>query len=509
MEQLMHSRQIELLKEKHENWAYGAPPALSRVLSELQFKSGGGIMDFQRYKADFLTFLQSHEPMLLDILNGSEKKPTTIAALAVYGYTAAAAVAGETAEQALQMFGDSYDARERRLFGPIYGSLNESAKDCLRMYITEHGMSSGSSAWGELEKQYVSQTDVGRQAALTALNSNKLTIDGDPQEYYQNLRLSAAAYDAMRTDGGKHCEDDFKRMVMANLPDQYKIIGNFMKYIGATTAGIIAAISDVWADTKSTVTPIRHERTAGVPGAMIAMAARAELPGTRKCIYEFCIRPNSKHTIEQCWDRRAALERFQTVTQSKQQQYSNYGAYPAQQQYASSHGSAVQQQYAPNSQHNVYQPDYYHSDQYSHDARQQQWFQPTRVQAQSAQPAANYAYTTSYPSTCHGGVAYAPATSSTGTEQPGEHVPLLHFPLRNGHGPLRFPVRNEQYCARDTYHGRAQKVVAIASYASHTGVQRLDCKTYGGDVSISNTLYDNIGNNNSGMTNNYELLAKR
>jgi hypothetical protein len=98
------------------------------------------------------------------------------------------------------------------------------------MYIAEHGMSSGSSAWSALEKQYFPQTDVGRQAALIALNNSKLTIDGDPQEYYQNLRLQQlmmlCALMTMRTDGGKHCEDDFKRIVMANLPDQYKVIVN-------------------------------------------------------------------------------------------------------------------------------------------------------------------------------------------------------------------------------------------------------------------------------------------
>jgi hypothetical protein len=251
MEQLVHPRQIEILNKKH---AYGAPPEPSRLFSELQLKPGAGIMAFQHYKADFLAFLQSQDPMLLDVLIGTEKKPTTIAALAVYGYTAATAAADETPEQALQMFRDSYDRRERYLFGLIYSSLNESTKDCLRIYIAKYGMSSGSSAWGELEKQYFPQTNVGRQAALMALNNSKLNTVGDPEEYYQNLRLSAAAYDAMRTDGGKHCEDDFKRIVMANLPEQYKIIGTTMKHTGATTAGIIAAISDVWAETKLSVT---------------------------------------------------------------------------------------------------------------------------------------------------------------------------------------------------------------------------------------------------------------
>jgi hypothetical protein len=106
MEQLVHPRQIEILKEKHVNWAYGAPPEPSRLLSELQLKPGAGIMAFQHYKADFLAFLQSHDPMLLDVLIGTEKKPTTIAVLAVYGYTAATAAADETPEQALQMFRD-------------------------------------------------------------------------------------------------------------------------------------------------------------------------------------------------------------------------------------------------------------------------------------------------------------------------------------------------------------------------------------------------------------------
>jgi hypothetical protein len=96
MAHCMHPRQIEILREKHENWAYGAPPAPPRLLSELPICSGAGIMAFQHYKADFLAFLQSHDPMLLDILIGTEKKPATIAALAVYGYTAATAAAEET-----------------------------------------------------------------------------------------------------------------------------------------------------------------------------------------------------------------------------------------------------------------------------------------------------------------------------------------------------------------------------------------------------------------------------
>jgi hypothetical protein len=371
-------------------------------------------------------------------------------------------------------------------------------------------MSSGSSAWGELEKQYFPQTDVGRQTALIALNNSKLNTDGDPEEYYQNLRLSAAAYDAMRTDGGKHCEDDFKRIVMANLPEQYKIIGNTMKHTGATTAGIIAAIRDVRADTQSTPTTIRHDRTAGVPGAMTAMATHAEISQTRKCTYEFCTRPNSKHTIEQCWDRRAALERFQTVTQSNQQQYfyhhdgakqqySNYGTSPLQQQYAPRHGSSVQQQYAPHSQHDVYQPNYL-GDLSSYDARQQQWVQPTSVQAQPVQPAAHHAYT-SYPygAVAYGGVAYATAPSSIDVGQSGVHV------------PLHFPVRNEQARARDNYHGRAQEIAAIASYASNTDVQlhqRPDHEAHVGGISISTELCDSIGDNNSGISSNHESAGE-
>ena len=74
----------------------------------------------------------------------------------------------------------------------------------------------------------------------------------------------------MRTDGGKHCEDDFKRIVMANLSDQYKLIGNTIKHTGATTAGIIAAIRDVWADNKSSITSTTHERTAGILDTMTA-----------------------------------------------------------------------------------------------------------------------------------------------------------------------------------------------------------------------------------------------
>jgi hypothetical protein len=77
--------------------------------------------------------------------------------------------------------------------------------------------------------------------------------------------------------------------------------------------------------------------------------------------------------------------------------------------------------HAPHTQHNVYRPDYY-DDQYSHDARQQQWFQPTRVQAQPAQPTAN-ACTTSYPSTSYGGVAYGGVTYAS--------APLLVLVLGN------------------------------------------------------------------------------
>jgi hypothetical protein len=245
-----------------------------------------------------------------------------------------------------------------------------------------------------------------------------------------------------------------------------------------------------------------HERRAGVPGAMTAMATHAELPETRKCTYEICTRPNSKHTVEQCWDRRAALERFQTVTQSKQQQSSHYGASPPRQQYASRHGSTVQQQYAPHSQHDVYQPNYL-GDQYSYDARQQQWFQPMSVQAPPAQRAAHHAYT-SYPSTsygavAYGGVAYATAPSSIDIGQSGVHV------------PLHFPVRNEQARARDNYYGRAQEIAAIASYASHTDVQlhqRPDHAAHVGGISISTELCDNIGDNNSGITSNHETAGE-
>ena len=165
---MMHPLQIKLLREKHVNWAFGAPQEPGRLLSELQLKSGGGIIDFHRYKADFLALLQTSDPMLLAILTGSEKKPTTIADLAVYGYTAATAEAVETPEQALQMFSASYDKRDRALFGIIYGSLSESAKNYLRTYIDACDMSSGSSAWIELEKRYFPPTDAGRQAALTA-----------------------------------------------------------------------------------------------------------------------------------------------------------------------------------------------------------------------------------------------------------------------------------------------------------------------------------------------------
>jgi hypothetical protein len=241
------------------------------------------------------------------------------------------------------MFSASYDKRDRALFGIIYGSLSESAKNYLRTYIDACGMSSGSSAWIELEKRYFPQTDAGRQAALTALNNTKLTVDNDPQEYYQDLRLNASAYDAMRTDGGKHCEDDFKRIVMANLPDQYKLIGNTIKHTGATIAGIIAAIRDVWADNKSSITSTTHERTAGIPGAMTAMAAHAESgvsPMTRKCTFEYCTRPNSSHTTEQCWDRKAIEEQFQAAKQQRQQ-------------YAPSHDYN-----APQQQHRVQQQQY-------------------------------------------------------------------------------------------------------------------------------------------------------
>jgi hypothetical protein len=73
MAQMMHPLQLKLLREKHVNWAFGAPQEPGRLLSELQLKSGGGIIDFHRYKADFLALLQTSDPMLLAILTGSER----------------------------------------------------------------------------------------------------------------------------------------------------------------------------------------------------------------------------------------------------------------------------------------------------------------------------------------------------------------------------------------------------------------------------------------------------
>ena len=174
---------------------------------------------------------------------------------------------------------------------------------------------------------------------------------------------------------------------------------------------------------------------------------------TRKCTFEYCTRPNSSHTTEQCWDRKAIEEQFQAAKQQRQQyapsrdynapqqqhrvqqqQYSSYGAYSTQQHYAPSNGSAVQQQHAQYSQYGVHQPGFYGGN-HSQDARQPSMV----VQHTSASYAyANYSSTHTAPAVKYGGVpsggvpyggvAYGTTPPAAGTQmlyqRPdyGEHV---------------------------------------------------------------------------------------